>query len=604
MPEDTLAWRRSAGLDEASLAVLLSPVWGVVVLMFLSWRPEQIRRVRVAGVELNNGTVMDPAGELGCQLEELRRRLAGHPGADSIDGRLVFLHLDRPTFTRLQLERAFPRDVVLTSEQLTPGALALSLRRLPIPWTSEQLSDCRARLHPETTFERLVPVRDRARGERELIRIHLAAEQEALARSLDTGCCLLRGIAGSGKTLVLVARARCLAQAHPDWKILLLCYNRPLVQVLQELLGPWCATVEVATFHSWASHQGVYLPFIDDHDRIREDAIRIRRAVELGTLAHTYDAILVDEGQDFRPSWYWLLYSALRPERGGMLVVLDSNQAIYRDPTALAILAAPEIVRLIRQAPTDPTAERALEQHLQWWARSPRVTAAPPKEVLTLFTPEVKVVELNAGYRNTEQIGRFAAHCALRLGIDKCNGTPQSLNTEAVFHTTGEKVQIVWCESWNHQAEFIAREVARLVRETDVQFGDVAVLFSLRRGAARRLVEAFEREKLPSTLVTRQNRGELDKQLRDDKVKLTTAHYAKGLEFSVVFFFAVEALRPGDPLEGFDEVHCQQVRLAYVAMTRAKDLLYLTFTKDNPLVRVAKELGAWCEFRAYPEDFG
>ena len=49
-----------------------------------------------------------------------------------------------------------------------------------------------------------------------------------------------------------------------------------------------------------------------------------------------YDAIIVDEGQDFRPWWWPALDSILEPGAGKQLYVfLDSNQKVYHEADAL-----------------------------------------------------------------------------------------------------------------------------------------------------------------------------------------------------------------------------------------------------------------------------
>ncbi len=62
----------------------------------------------------------------------------------------------------------------------------------------------------------------------------------------------------------------------------------------------------------------------------------------------------------------------------------------------------------------------------------------------------------------------------------------------------------------------------------------------------------------------------------DDVVKLMTMHNAKGLEFSVVFLVAVEeGIFPSYRSESDEDVE-EERRLMYVAVTRAKDKLYIT----------------------------
>jgi DNA helicase-2/ATP-dependent DNA helicase PcrA len=69
----------------------------------------------------------------------------------------------------------------------------------------------------------------------------------------------------------------------------------------------------------------------------------------------------------------------------------------------------------------------------------------------------------------------------------------------------------------------------------------------------------------------------------EERVRLSTVHQAKGLEFGVVFVIMLcdgsfPTQRSLDSLEALEE----ERRLFYVATTRAKDELYLTY----PLVRI------------------
>ena len=71
-------------------------------------------------------------------------------------------------------------------------------------------------------------------------------------------------------------------------------------------------------------------------------------------------------------------------------------------------------------------------------------------------------------------------------------------------------------------------------------------------------------------------------------IKRTTFHSAKGLEFKVVFVVGVTDGRfvPRDDwsLRGdlLEEYLLRERRLLYVAMTRARDLLYLTCSRGQP----------------------
>jgi superfamily I DNA and RNA helicase len=80
----------------------------------------------------------------------------------------------------------------------------------------------------------------------------LDAQQEQAARSLGTGHHIVFGVAGSGKTAMLLARVRLIAGRDPGKKVLVLCYNKSLAALLAAQLDePGLRGVEVRHFHCW-----------------------------------------------------------------------------------------------------------------------------------------------------------------------------------------------------------------------------------------------------------------------------------------------------------------------------------------------------------------
>jgi len=62
----------------------------------------------------------------------------------------------------------------------------------------------------------------------------------------------------------------------------------------------------------------------------------------------------------------------------------------------------------------------------------------------------------------------------------------------------------------------------------------------------------------------------------EDWLILSTIHSAKGLEWDVVYLIhAADGCLPSDLSTGSDQEIAEELRLAYVAMTRARDFLYV-----------------------------
>lgn len=186
------------------------------------------------------------------------------------------------------------------------------------------------------------------------------ARQRQLATTRTTqGYRRLRGPAGSGKSLVLAARAGQLVSEGRN--ILVVSFNITLLHYLQDLAVRWSdlsrKARKVATwwnFHLWCKHVCFEAGASDDYRLLWKSFIE--GTAKLGRKAREqaldqfltdslpsfvggvldsasgnvtrYDAVLVDEGQDFDPKWWGLLRRVCLPQ-GEMLLVADATQDIY-----------------------------------------------------------------------------------------------------------------------------------------------------------------------------------------------------------------------------------------------------------------------------------
>jgi superfamily I DNA/RNA helicase len=76
--------------------------------------------------------------------------------------------------------------------------------------------------------------------------------QEQVARALSEGHRIIRGVAGSGKTLILAFRAEYLARAASK-PVLILCFANGIAGRLEDAMQERGVEdrVQVRTFHSW-----------------------------------------------------------------------------------------------------------------------------------------------------------------------------------------------------------------------------------------------------------------------------------------------------------------------------------------------------------------
>lgn len=181
------------------------------------------------------------------------------------------------------------------------------------------------------------------------IPLQLDARQRIYAETrTKSGFRRLKGPAGSGKSLVLCARAAKLAAEGKS--VLVVNFNITLLNHLRDLTSRNVSTssglrnVTFKNFHLWcreacedaglAEHYkdlwGSVGTMTDEEvERTLEEDVPAlaKRAASMG-LGERYDAILVDEGQDMRPHW-WDVLKDYRKPGGEMVLVADTTQDVY-----------------------------------------------------------------------------------------------------------------------------------------------------------------------------------------------------------------------------------------------------------------------------------
>ncbi|MBP8018417.1 MAG: NERD domain-containing protein [Hylemonella sp.] len=268
----------------------------------------------------------------------------------------------------------------------------------------------------------------------------------------------LRGPAGCGKSVILAARAAKLAGEGK--RVLLVTFNITLINYLLDyavrysLSGKvrtqleawnfhyWCKVMAAKTGH-WGDYGALWGAAEDTDEDANQDALNISLASETAKWLvdlepeDKYDAIFVDEGQDFREDWWKALMCALTPG-GEMLLCADKAQNIYgvsnawtddatrgtklakpielkisyRMPGALCLLAAefldtflpdPENIR-----PQQP--DRGIGNERLKWAQMPYAAAVKGclsaiEEIVSVSSPPVAISDLTLIVDDAE-IGR------------------------------------------------------------------------------------------------------------------------------------------------------------------------------------------------------
>ena len=357
-------------------------------------------------------------------------------------------------------------------------------------------------------------------------------QQEQLARSLGEGHRVIHGVAGSGKTLILGYRAEQLAKvcAKP---ILILCYNKTLAGRLIHWMKSKSVAdkVHVRTFHSWCHSQlsAYNINFSqskEDIDIVMAHMVQaVIHGVERGQIPSAqYEAVLIDEGHDFKPEWLKLVVQMVDPRANSLLVLYDDAQSIY---------------------------EAGRQKNFSF------------KSVGIQAQGRTTILKVN--YRNTQEILEFAAQFAgdlLKAAEAEDDGIPRLVPVSA--GRRGNAPMVIKLPTLKLEGAWIAE---RLTEEhaKGTPWHDIAILYRHYDPVCKAVRAELRRAGIPNTW-----KDDVTFGISQDTVKLLPFHSSKGLEYPIVVI-------PGAGLlPAPDESNEEEARLLYVAMTRATSQLFVT----------------------------
>jgi hypothetical protein len=615
--------------------IILSPRWGLLLLEVRDWTRQQIRRARrdqvvLASASGQERTELNPLHRLRRAMMGLVELMQQDPslvrGSGAFRGKLLFPygwglalpHQPRPDPTDpMHRGESFPDRFVLwqndLDDQVPAHAFAqrlwgMSTVHYPGTLTLQQRDRIRWHLHPEVRVHSLLGDLDTELGEEDddettdfsppvdldldfdlspsPIRTHvlprrsgqtvaaaldglgittprtsslpelmqvLDLRQEQVARTLAEGHWILHGSAGSGKTMILLFRARQLqATARPERPVLVLCHNRVLANRIEALLLEHGADnrIQVRTFHGWCEDLVLRFNLDVSVDRRAVDYLdalvrTTERALESGFIpVDRYTAILVDEGHEFEATWLKMISSQMPPDQGHLLVLYDDAQSPFQ------------------------------RQRRRFSFASVGIQA------------EGHVRTLRVDYRNTHEIQSVAARLAHQLLVSPDTGLPTAPGTEpmpllppASCGRRGTLPMLLDARDAETEAMLIADRVWRATTD-GVPAGDIAILVR-----AKFLMPPIEKALIARGLQV-QSMGDRGFQHFDwaaPAVRLLTMQAARGLEFPSVIVAGLQSMpRRSEPLD-------EEIRLLYIAMTRATQELLLATHDDSPMVQRVRD---------------
>lgn len=415
----------------------------------------------------------------------------------------------------------------------------------------------------------------------------LSPEQQQLARQETWGHpFLVRGVAGSGKSSVLayqvawtVLRHERLHQQltlfaedrHPLPKIAVIGLSRSLVPFLQnmihvayqEIAGKELPPGVVQVHHLY----GLLFQLAQEHDYFHY--LHSAKSKEMGDQAREYlaqldvmtparldalrfDAIWIDEGQDFHPEMFTLLHMLVRPDKQTgertISIFYDDAQNIYGHPRPI------------------------------WNTFGMNVEGGRAAFMHTAYRNSREIIELGmnvllgtaADEQTRVQTRRFADVYTLKEK-DLLAETPQGWRVQFA-EAAGEIPQVKVFQNRTEQIDWLAGAVVHLIEEEKVRPEDILLLAGNANAFPylEQSIRAASENRIEPRLVGGKNRSTLDEPLLlPGQLTISTIYAAKGYDAPIAFVLDVDQL----------DRNATGRSLFYVGVTRAKRYLIVTGVK-------------------------
>ena len=421
----------------------------------------------------------------------------------------------------------------------------------------------------------------------------LSEEQQNLSEmSWEEGPRQVRGVAGSGKTVVLANNmARELLRGEnlellekPRKRVLAVCFNRSLVPFLREKItqaykqrtGETLEAIDVIHNNGLMrrlNQKGLFRYHPIDKEE-EDDGARAKHYLE--ELLHTkkrnpalfeanaFDAIYVDEGQDFHEDEFKVLKelcSLKNASEGKLCIFYDDAQNLYgRDRPNWRALGINVVGRSRVMRECFRNTRQIIEPAFNVLYGS---FAARQKGVPTRAYGEVGKLEEEGLIQNED--GKWRVHFARREGM----------KTEVI--TTSKK----------DERRLVIDKIRWLVDEEKVRPEDIVVLTKAVK-QSERLADMIRNTDIAGVDGVHSVTKDKDKSLRQSgKISVSTIHSAKGYDAYCVL------LVWGDT----GDVDVAARACFYVAATRAIEYLAVFGTKQSALLSEMKQAAKWSTAR-------
>jgi hypothetical protein len=474
------------------------------------------------------------------------------------------------------------RDELLLLSDTTKINLVSRLKKIftnKFPFTnltSEQIDSVKGILYPEIAIQKIpVPIHSfinsiQIKNKAYVFRT-LDHYQECIARGIGEGHRIIYGVAGSGKTLILICHTKLLANRKDIQRILVICFNRTLAAYLksvfdEDIQDQECKRkINVFTFYGWARAEINNLPGLSGFSREYYDDkilgyILLEKLEKLPN-KELYDAVLVDEAQTFYPTWLKCCVAALKDsENGNLMIVSDGNQSLYK------------------------------RSKYTW--KSVGIKAVGR----TLSNR----INLNRNYRNTQEILNAAWYIVSHIIQQELSNNLEKPDEESFFKIVtptaclrqGIRPILQIEKSETHEIEAVISSIHEVIM-AGYSENEIAILYRMAWGDKIIFIDTIIKKLhnlgINTYWVSKTREIEQRYSIKSNGIRFINVLSSIGLEFKVVFLLWVQDWEFNIPaINESDVLTCKRL---YVAMTRAQDILHIFGSGSSHLLKELQDSG-------------
>ena len=328
--------------------IIISKEFGVIIIEVKDWSDNYIENVNPQIVICDGKTYKNPNTQIKTYENIISSKLNGV--VDFIDNQGLLKIPVTPMIFYVNLSQEITNEFTNLISNEVKSFNKKELRSLTIDTLidnknltlgNKDLSAIRGVLFPEISIPSMQII-----DPDECIKVNdirvLDKEQEEFSKKVPNGHYMVSGIPGSGKTVMLLTRAIHLAQSNDNFSVLILTYTKALSNKLKNQLKSKAIEmqvpigisnrIEIKNFHKLC-YDLVGSP-TQPKERKNENFYNEfwpKEAIKAIKNNPIYNAVLVDEYQDFHTDWFTLCKEICKKENGNenLFFAGDRLQRIY-----------------------------------------------------------------------------------------------------------------------------------------------------------------------------------------------------------------------------------------------------------------------------------